>query len=433
MTDANSTLSKLSPENKARLLKQLAQKAKMSNAEQEILTQQPADWLTLDQRPLLTLFAAGEEANVDAVSITCLNDRVVGNGFSLRDVTHGICGDLPLLSNIRELPEGRIATLTLPRTYGQIYSQSKDIVRLVEQSLHIAKSLGAKAVSLTGLIPSATDYGKAIRNSDDLPLITTGHATTTSAVVLSLKKILSESNRTLENETVSFIGVGSVGSATLSLMLRVLPHPRSLTLCDIYSKQDEVEALMAHIRNDLGYQGELRFVPSEKVCPEEVYESTTLIGATNVPNVIDIASLRPGTLIVDDSDPHCFDADKAVERCMENGDILFTEGGALRAPSVIQHRIYVPKKLEWALQYPADDDNAHHITGCILSSLLSGKFNYPSTLGFVEPDDAVVHYEALLGKGYQAANLHCGSWRVPRSIIADFRKVYGDKGEQHGN
>ncbi|OZG70443.1 hypothetical protein BTA51_26095 [Hahella sp. CCB-MM4] len=419
------TLSKLSPEIKARLLQQLSQKAKQVNAEQEVLETSPASWLTLDQRPLLTLFAAGEEPKVDAVSITCLNDRVVGNGFSLRDITHGICGDLPLLSNIRQLPEGRIATLTLPRTYGQIYSQSNDIVRLVEQSLKISKSIGAKAVSLTGLIPSATSYGKAINYNDDLPIITTGHATTTSAVVLSVKKILSEANRKLDQEDVSFIGMGSVGTATLSLMLKVLPHPRSLTLCDLYAKKDEIEALMQHIREELHYEGKLRFIPSERVCPDEIYESTTLIGATNVPNVVDVERLRPGTLIVDDSDPHCFDAEKAIERFNNEGDILFTEGGALRAPSEIQHRIYVPKKLEWALQYPVDDDNAHHITGCILSSLLSGKFNYPSTLGLVDPNHAVVHYEALLERGYQASNLHCGSWRTPPSQIVEFRKKYG--------
>lgn len=425
MSSVSASLSTLTPELKNKLLAQLSQRAKTGNEVQEMLKTQPAPWLTLDRRPLLTLFAAGEEAPVDAVSITCLNDRVVGNGFSLRDITHGICGDLPLLSNIRQLPEGRIATLTLPRTYGQIYSQSGDIVRLVEQSLNIAQSLGARSVSLTGLIPSATRYGEAIRHQPGQPSITTGHATTTSAVVLSLQKLLQAAGRNLAEEDLSFIGLGSVGTAALSLMLKVLPHPRSLTLCDLYTRRDALETFMRYLREELDYQGELRFVPSQRTCPEEIYQATTLVGATNVPNVVDIARLRPGTLIVDDSDPHCFDTAQAIERLETQGDILFTEGGALRAPGEIQHRIYVPKALEWALQYPADDDNAHHITGCILSSLFSGKFGYPTTLGMVEPQHAVTHYQALVERGYQAANLHCGSWRVPAPAIAAFRHSFG--------
>lgn len=425
MSDASSTFSTLTPEAKNKLLAHLARRARSSNEIQETLETHPAHWLTLDQRPLLTLFAAGEEQPVDAVSITCLNDRVVGEGFTLRDVTHGICGDLPLLSNVRQLAEGRIATLTLPRTYGQIYSQSHDVVRLVEQSLNIARTLGAKAVSLTGLIPSATGYGAAIRHQPGQPRITTGHATTTSAVVLSLQKLLQSAGRHLADEDLSFIGLGSVGTATLSLMLRVLPHPRRLTLCDLYTRSEELTLLMWHLREELHFEGELRFAPSQRVCPDDVYAATTLVGATNVPNVVDVSRLRPGTLIVDDSDPHCFDVASAIDRLTTHGDILFTEGGALRAPTEIQHRIYVPKALEWALQYPADDDNAHHITGCILSGLLSAKFDYPTTLGMVEPLHAVTHYQALVERGYQAANLHCGAWRVPADAISAFRRQFG--------
>ncbi|EMR6448771.1 hypothetical protein WJU70_001012 [Enterobacter cloacae] len=425
MSEVHSSLSSLSPEVRQKLLAQLSQRAKNASESQELLENHPAEWLTLDRRPLLTLFAAGEEAPVDAVSITCLNERVVGNGFKLRDITHGICGDLPLLSNIRQLPEGRIATLTLPRTYGQIYAQSEDVVRLVEQSLVIAKSLGAKAVSLTGLIPSATRYGEAIRHREGMPVITTGHATTTSTVVLSLQKLLETSGRRMEDEEVSFIGLGSVGTAALNLMLKVLRHPRSLTLCDLYSRREVMEEVMRVIREEHGFRGMLRFVPSGQTCPDEIYDASLLIGATNVPNVVDVSRLRPGTLIVDDSDPHCFNAKKAIERLETHGDILFTEGGALRTPSTVQHRIFVPQALEWALQYPADDDNAHHITGCILSSLFSGKFGYPATLGMVEPEDALAHYQALTERGYQAANLHCGAWRVPAQAIATFRARFG--------
>ncbi|AKJ30945.1 hypothetical protein [Caldimonas brevitalea] len=422
--DRQQQIDQLSPEVRSRLIAKLAERSRSTQRKVELL-QTPADWLTLDRRALLNLFAAGEEAPVDAVSITCLSDRVIGNGYALSDITHKFCGDLPMLTNVRELSIGRIATLTLPRTYGQIYAESQDIVRLVQQSLRISAMLGAKAVSLTGLIPSATDYGRAIRSEPGLPVMTTGHATTTSSVLLALKRLLDESGRRLAEEDLCFIGLGSVGTSTLRLMLSALEHPKRLTLCDVYGKRADIEALMREIRDDLGYQGELRFVASQRVCPDEVYAATTVVGATNAPNVLDIDRVRPGTLIVDDSDPHCFDASRAIARFESAGDILFTEGGALRAPDVIRHRIYVPEQFEWALQYPVDDDNAHHITGCIFSSLLSAKYGYPTTLGYVKPEDARTHLAGLVKYGFSAANLHCGPYRLARERIDAFRRHHG--------
>jgi hypothetical protein len=423
-TQRQEQLDRLAPNVRELLLAKLAQRSRVAQRPDE-LVRHPADWLALDRRPLLNLFAAGEEAPVDAVSITCMTEGVVGNGHSLTDITHKVCGDMPLLTNVRELSIGRIATLTLPRTYGQIYTQSDDVVRLVEQSLRVAATLGAKAVSLTGLIPSATNYGRAVRHAAGLPAMTTGHATTISSVVLALRKLLQDTGRRLAGEDMCFIGLGSIGGSTLRLMLATLEHPRSLTLCDVYAKRADVEALMDEIRGKYGFQGDLRFVASQRTCPAEVYAASVVVGATNAPNVLDIDKVRPGTLLVDDSDPHCFDADKAIERFERDADILFTEGGALRAPDVIHHRIYLPEQFEWALQYPVDDDNAHHITGCIFSSLLTARHGYPATLGYVDQEDAQVHLSGLEKHGFSAANLHLGTYRLAPARIDAFRRAFG--------
>lgn len=417
-------LDRLAPNVRELLIAKLAERARAAQQTVE-LTSHPADWLVLDRRPLLNLFAVAEEAPVDAVSITCMSDRVVGNGYSLTDITHKVCGDMPMLTNVRELSIGRIATLTLPRTYGQIYTQSNDIVRLVQQSLRIASLLGAKAVSLTGLIPSATNYGRAVPHDPGQPEMTTGHATTISSVVLALQRLLRDTGRRLAEEDLSFIGLGSIGGSTLRLMLATMEHPKSLTLCDVYAKRADVDALMKEIRETFGFEGDLRFVVSERVCPDDVYAASVIVGATNAPNVLDVQRLRPGTLIVDDSDPHCFDADAAIQRFETAGDILFTEGGALRAPDIIKHRIYLPEQFDWALQYPVDDDNAHHITGCIFSSLLSARYGYPSTLGYVDQEDAQVHLSGLVKYGFTAANLHCGNYRLAPERIAAFRQAFG--------
>ncbi|HSC81219.1 MAG TPA: hypothetical protein VLC08_12755, partial [Chitinolyticbacter sp.] len=91
----------------------------------------------------------------------------------------------------------------------------------------------------------------------------------------------------------------------------------------------------------------------------------------------------------------------------------------------IKHRIYLPEQFEWALQYPVDDDNAHHITGCIFSSLLTARYGYPSTLGYVGEEDAQVHLSGLVKYGFTAANLHCGTYRLSPERITAFKGAFG--------
>ena len=73
-----------------------------------------------------------------------------------------------------------------------------------------------------------------------------------------------------------------------------------------------------------------------------VYESSLIIGATNVSNILDIARLKPGTLLIDDSGPHCFDKKAAVERLQKSADILFTEGGVLESSVPLEKMFYLP-------------------------------------------------------------------------------------------
>src|SRR5207237_573753 len=104
-----------------------------------------------------------------------------------------------------------------------------------------------------------------------------------------------------------------------------------------------------------------------------------------------------GTLLVDDSSPHCFRLDRAVRRLRERQDVLFTEGGMLRAPRPLRQLLYVPAELErFVRDVPAElfaNYDPHHITGCVLSSLLSARrAELPPTVGLVGPGTCLDHY-----------------------------------------
>jgi len=396
--------------------------------------------LTLELRPLLPLFAVRKLAPVEAATFGTLPfpglppALLEQFGVSRSTVTHEWYDNLPVFDELLATHLGRIALFTLPHFDDQLYQDQTGLIASIIEGLEMARWLGARVVSLAGLIPSATDYGRAIAAAlagrDDLPLLSTGHATTTAAVILSLDRILAESGRDITQERVAFLGLGSVGLAALRLMLRCRPHPETLLLCDIYQKQAELELLQRELVTASGFKGTIQIIASPGAVPSELYTATTIVGATNVPNILDITRVNSGTLIVDDSAPHCFDPDQARRRFEAEQDILFTEGGVVQAPQPITATRYLPRLAERALPAHAKallaHYNPHEITGCILSSLLSAHFAHlPPTLGYVDLATTFEHYTTLRRLGFRGADLHCEGYTFSESEVTRFRRQFG--------
>ena len=394
--------------------------------------------VTLERRPLLPLFESGELAPVQAAAIGYLpTSWVEYTGLTPRDMIEGWCAGRPVVSGVYETPLGRIGLMLIPRFDSQLYQDPEDLVAVLRQALQTAGRLGARVVSLTGLLPSATRYGRALEQPvarRDAPRITTGHATTTAAVVLSVQRILEEAGREMRRERVGFVGLGSVGAATFRTLLRCLPHPAEIRLCDVYGKRDALFALRREAAEELGYRGPVHVLEARGAVPPEVYESSLLVGAANVPDILDVERLAPGALVVDDSSPHCFRTDRAIRRLRERRDLLFTEGGALRAPSPLRQVIYVPEGLERVVpSAPAElfaGHDPHHITGCVLSALLSARqVELPPTVGLVQPQSCLDHYRELERLGFRAAALHCETYRPDQELVRNVRRAFGQREE----
>ncbi|MEG4026392.1 amino acid adenylation domain-containing protein [Microcoleus sp. S13C4] len=379
-----------------------------------------SEFFKLEQRSLLSLLAVGKIASVNSAALGYIPFSLLKQtSLTRNEILQKWFENLPMWDAVMETKWGRIAGLTLPIFEDELYSDQQTLVQMVVESLEMAGRIGAKTVSLTGLIPSATDYGhaiaKAIEGRNDLPKITTGHATTCSSVVLTIKKLLQISNRSLQGEKVAFIGLGSIGINTLRLMLKCLPHPQSIIVCDIYSKLESLQNLQRELSGDLGFRGSVQIATSSSSSelPPEIYDATLIIGATNVPDILDIKRVKPGTLIVDDSGPHCFSPEQAIDRFEKHKDILFTEGGALHAPDPIETVIYLPESMKKNMEEDSWSDefkptNPLNIMGCVMSSLLSSRFdNIKPTVGLPNLETCVQHYQGLERLGFQAADLHC--------------------------
>src|SRR5262249_14127355 len=152
-----------------------------------------------------------------------------------------------------------------PRFDSQLYQDLDDLLDVLRESLDTCRELGARTVSLTGLLPSAMGSGALMTNSlagKPGPEITSGHTTTTAAIVLAVRRIWSEAARHPSRERLGFLGLGSIGTAALRTLLRCLPHPEEIRLCDVYGKRDVLLGLRCELIESLGYRGVVRVLES---------------------------------------------------------------------------------------------------------------------------------------------------------------------------
>jgi hypothetical protein len=198
-----------------------------------------------------------------------------------------------------------------------------------------------------------------------------------------------------------------------------------LLLCDLYDKRDVLENARREIVHDFGFAGEVQIVASRHEVPAAFYAASLILGATNTADVLDIAQVQSGTLIVDDSSPRCFASEAALQRLHTHGDILFTEGGVLKSPDPIQQTGYLPEAWGDTLIGYARRD-VHDVTGCILSGLLAARFdNLIPTVGPVTVVESVQHYYKLRALGFEAADLHSDQYTVEPHLIDSFRQRFG--------
>lgn len=390
-------------------------------------------FITIERRPLLDLAAANEIAPVQSAAIGYLPASILHYaGVGADEIVHRWCGNRPIVSGIYEMGLGRIATVLIPRFDNQLYDDQAGLVATLKDALGVARQLGAETASLTGLLPSATDYGRALAEAiagEELPRITTGHAATAAAVALAVRRILDETGRGLPNERVAFLGLGSIGSSAARLIVETMPHPAEILLCDLFSKRKALEDLAQQLRT-ASYNGPIRIVETREGLPDEIYNATLYVGAVNVPDILDVDRLPAGALLVDDSAPHCFRTDKALRRLRIRGDILFTEGGTLWAPEPIRQLVHMPEELEpLARTLPQDILPVHdprQITGCIVSGLLATRFEHlKPTVGQISPADALSHFRSLAELGFRASPLHCDGYLAAREDVARFRDRFG--------
>ncbi|WP_338119226.1 condensation domain-containing protein [Streptomyces neyagawaensis] len=320
--------------------------------------------------------------------------------------------------------------------------------RAVEHAL----ALGARSVSLAGVIPALTGYGydvlreaaptatpsaaalsaaalSATPPSAAAPgALTTGHATTTVAVVKTVHAALAATGRDLAGLTLAVVGCGSIGTSSLRLLLARSPRPPArLILCDLPGSAPRLRRLAAELSADRPGTAVqvLESTGTPAGLPAELYEEAdVVVTAVSGPTaLLDVDRLRPGTIVVDDSFPHCFDTARALERMRRERDVLLV-GGGLLALGATETRLS-PDLPPLARTGPARGTQFQpHLPGtlasCRLESLLHAHHDgseLPPIHGLVDLPHALAHWDAAESAGVTAAPLHLLDHVIPEATL----------------
>ncbi|MFI6138987.1 amino acid adenylation domain-containing protein [Streptomyces griseus] len=321
---------------------------------------------------------------------------------------------LPRLLETLRTPLGRSGFVCVP-LFADELAPGDDLLGHTTRGVELASSLGARAVSLAGMIPSLTGYGfdvlRAVGTTEAVtttgPAVTTGHAATVVSVVRTVHAALDATGQRLGSLTVAFVGLGSIGSSSLELLLtRSQQPPARLLLCDVPGSGPRLKELAESLL-ERGLVEVVEVVESGHGLPDAVYDARLIVAAVSGGGaLLDIDRLAPGTTVVDDSFPHCFDTSRAVGRMERSKDVLVVGGGLLSAgPAERQVAEGLPAAaVAGYLARPMVPDT---IASCRLESLLHASgAGVPLVHGPVDAATGLAYWEAAEATGIRAAPLH---------------------------
>lgn len=346
-------------------------------------------------------------------------------------------GGRPRLLETLSTPLGRSGFVCVP-LFADELAPGDDLLGHTTRGVGLASSLGARAVSLAGMIPSLTGYGFDVLRAvgtigavttaptdpaipadptdhtdhgvpaiPATPVVTTGHAATVVSVVRTVHAALDATGQQLGALTVAFVGLGSIGSSSLELLLtRAQQPPARLLLCDVPGSGPRLKELAESLL-ERGLVESVEVVESDQGLPDAVYDARLIVAAVSGGGaLLDIDRLAPGTTVVDDSFPHCFDTSRAIGRMERAKDVLVVGGGLLSAGTV-ERRVAEGLPAAAVAGYLAQPMVPDTIASCRLESLLQASgADVPLVHGPVDATTGLAYWEAAEATGIRAAPLH---------------------------
>lgn len=321
----------------------------------------------------------------------------------------------PLVVEVIQTPKLNVGLLFLPFYARELIDpRTRRACReFVEQDgLAAAAAVGARLLCLGGLTGALTLYGrKLLEPAEKLGIgLTTGHSVTAISVLRTYLRAVDDLQLQPRRGRMAILGLGSIGTAFAQLLVRQARQPRSLVLVERPSRADSVAELRDRLRaeTNLDISIELTGSDGQLVPNSACYDSTYVISAVSTPYVIDVNRLAPRTVLVDDSQPYCWDRDAAWERCRTANDLVPCEAGLVDCAS-IGYRSHFP------FDFADHDQSGSRISwSCLAEGLLRAlEPDLPSTIGAPTVETLREYDRAFEAHGFGVPALQCGPHELP--------------------
>jgi predicted amino acid dehydrogenase len=230
---------------------------------------------------------------------------------------------------------------------------------------------------------------------------------------------------------IAVVGYGSIGQASINLLLNKLGTPASIIIADLTNQITVLKQPIAELKKI--FKGNVHVVPVENsIVSEEIYLADLIIGSSSCGNIIDVEKLASGSILVDDSFPSIVNTCAAVDRMKKKKDILIIGAGKLHIGRRQREFIdaAISPSLVSRITLQIGDDG---LPGCRIESLLmSFDHSLPTTTGIVTNETALAYWNWIELNELQAVNFHLEGFRVDEILISNMKTIIERKNCDHG-
>jgi len=328
---------------------------------------------------------------------------------------------------ISESALGRSATILLPRFDEEVEEDPSGLAEEIADAVSLAKSMGARAVSLTSPLTAAIDAGLVLPASatENVTLVD-ARSVLAAAIVENIVAVLKRAGRSLARESISFDGLDLLGTATIRLLLSTQKHPKSILLSSRPEGRIDVDSFQREIREGLGFMGRLAIAGSAP----SLYDATLIVSMGESKRPLDVVRLRAGTIVVDACFPRGFQTSKALQRMNERNDVLFTEGALLEASQPFQKMAFVPEVAESFRDNLVGRFSRRDLrlttAGTLAALFAAADASSSSSFGVWSLESAVSDLDRLRQSGFTAPPPQLDDVATPDEVVAEFRKRFND-------
>jgi len=336
----------------------------------------------------------------------------------------------PRLLEIEKTIYGHAGIVFLPYAADDLFQLGKDkFLDLMMEALLVASNHGAKNISLAGNLASRTNYAFSVleklaasKAHDKEISITTGHSCTVVSVVKTIEKLVTELDLDIQNLTVGVAGYGSIGQASLDLLIDKLGVPKKIIIADLAHQipqlNDKIEGLKKRYRNTI------EIIGVADAIPKEFYEAQLMIGSSSKGKILKVDHFLPGTILADDSFPHIVDTKDAIKRMKDRKDILIVGAGKINVGPNERTFVDLPfsdEMIRKILKKFGDEG----LPGCLAESvLMSYDKALPSTIGLVTTRNAQKYWDRMTVLNIDSVSFHLEGFEVGRSLMEGLKKVH---------